>query len=88
MGNILVGIKKFFKNKNTVTIIAILVSLGILYWAYSYRIKKATEPQNVPYATKEIGPRTLITNEMVGIKKVPGGAVTESTRPNPKSLSA
>ena len=78
MGNILIGIKRFFKNKNTVTILAILASLGILYWAYSYRIKKATEPVNVPYATHEIGPRTEILSDMVSIRKVPGGVVSKN----------
>ena len=75
MGSMLIGIKRFFKNKNTVTIIAILASLGILYGAYYLRIKKATDPVSVPYATREIGPRTLITAEMVAVKKVPGGIV-------------
>lgn len=73
MESILIGIKRFFKNKNTVTIIAILAALGILYWAYNYRIEKQTEPINVPYATMEIGPRTLITADMVSTRKVPGG---------------
>ncbi len=76
MNNILVGLKRFLKNKNTVTILALLVSLGILYWAYNYRIKKATDPIVVPYATRELQPRTLITSEMVGSRKVPGSMVT------------
>ena len=38
MRGILISIKRFLKNKNTVTILAILVSLGILYWSYQYRI--------------------------------------------------
>ena len=75
MGSILVGIKRFLKNKNTVTIIAVLLALGVLYLAYSYRIKIATEPVNVPYAINEIGPRTLITEDMVSTRKVPGGIV-------------
>ena len=75
MGNILIGIKRFLKNKNTVTILAVLLALGILYLAYSYRIKVATEPVNVPYAINEIGPRTLITDDMVSTRKVPGGIV-------------
>ena len=75
MNSVLIGIKRFFKNKNTVTIIAIVLSLGILYWAYNYRIEKATEPVSVPYATRELAPRTLITNDMVSTKKVPGGIV-------------
>jgi hypothetical protein len=75
MGNILIGIKRFLKNKNTVTIFAVLLALGILYLAYSYRIKVATEPVNVPYAVNQIGPRTLITGDMVATRKVPGGIV-------------
>ena len=78
MRGILISIKRFLKNKNTVTILAILVSLGILYWSYQYRIKKATEPVNVPYATRALAPRTKITNDMVSVKKVPGGIVTKN----------
>lgn len=76
MGNILYGIKRFFKNKNTVTIIALLASLFILYWAYNYRIEVATRPVSVPYATRQIGPKTEITTDMVSTKKVPGGVVS------------
>ncbi len=86
MGSILIGIKRFLKNKNTVTIIAIIVSLGILYWAYSFRIKKATDPVSVPYATREIAPRTLITSDMVAIKKVPGGIVKSGALTNKNQI--
>ena len=65
MSNIWVGIKRFFKNKNTVTILAVVVSLVIIYFAYNARIKKATEPQSVPYAVKNIEPRTKITEEIL-----------------------
>lgn len=75
MRSVLIGIKRFFQNKNTVTIIAIILSLGILYMAYNYRIQKATEPVDVPYAVRELEPRTLITNDMVSVKKVPGGII-------------
>lgn len=77
MGNILYGIKRFFKNKNTVTILALLASLFILYWAYNYRIDVATRPVSVPYATRQIGPKTEITTDMVSTKKVPGGVVSK-----------
>ena len=75
MRSILISIKRFLKNKNTVSIFAILLSLGILYWAYYYRIQTATEPVNVPYATRDIAPRTKITKDMVSVRKVPGGIV-------------
>ena len=73
MESMLIGIKRFFQNKNTVTIIGILVSLGILYWAYNYRIKKETRPVNVPYAINNIAPKTRITDDMISTKSVPGG---------------
>ncbi len=86
MGSILIGIKRFFKNKNTVTIFALLISLGILYWAYYYRIKKATDPVSVPYATRVIGPRQTITSEMISTRKVPGGVVRSGAIRNRGSI--
>ena len=76
MNSLIVGVKKFFKNKNTVTIIGLVVALGFLYFAYNWRIERRTQPVVVPYATLPIGPRTYITDEMVSTKKVPGGIVT------------
>ncbi|MBR4178597.1 MAG: hypothetical protein IKR57_04540 [Bacilli bacterium] len=78
MGNIGFAIKRFLKNKNTVTIIAILLALGVLYYAYYYRIKTQTTPVSVPYAVSTIGPRVQITKDMVSTKKVPGGIVNEN----------
>lgn len=85
MNSVLIGVKRFFKNKNTVTIFAVIVCLLIIYWAYWWRIEKATEPRMVPYAIKTLSPRTLITSEMVGTRKVPGkvitaNVITESSR--------
>lgn len=76
MQSLLIGVKRFFKNKNTVTIIAIVVSLGVLYYFYSWRITKATEPQIVPYAQVVIGPNTYISSDMISTKKVPGKVVS------------
>lgn len=80
MQNILIGVKRFFKNKNTVTIIGVLVCLAILYFVYSWRIKVATNPVSVAYAKVTIGPRTLITSDMVSTKKVPGELVSNIYR--------
>lgn len=76
MNSVLIGVKRFFKNKNTVTIFAVIVCLLIIYWAYWWRIEKATEPRMVPYAIKTLSPRTLITSDMVGTRKVPGKVIT------------
>lgn len=82
MNNIKIAIKRFFKNKNTVTIFAVILSLAILYWAYMWRIQKATEPVSVPYSLGELEPRTLITGDMVSTKKVPGRTVTANVITN------
>lgn len=76
MNGLLIGVKRFFKNKNTVTIIAVVACLALIYFAYNARIKRATEPQSVPYAVSNIEPRTKITSEMVGTRKVPGSVIT------------
>lgn len=78
MQNIIIGFKRFIKNRNTVTIFAVVACVLILYFFYSSRINKATDPVSVPYAVKEIGPRTLITSDMVATRKVPGGIVKNS----------
>lgn len=70
MGNIMVSIKRFLGNKNTVTIIGVLAGIAVLYIGYNWRVKQAVEPQSVPYAKQEIKANTLITNDMIGSIKV------------------
>lgn len=70
MNNLLVGIKRFLGNKNTVTIIGVLAGIAVLYIGYNWRVKQAIEPKSVPYAKQEIAANTLITNDMVGSVKV------------------
>ncbi len=79
MNKIKVVLKKFFKNKNTVTILCVVLGLVILYFGYSYRIKQATNPISIPYAKVEIQPRTLITEDMVGLMDVPKTMINSAT---------
>ncbi len=72
MRSVLIGVKRFFTNKNTITIIAVLGSLALLYWAYNKRIEDATSPKSVVTAVAELGPRTQITNDMIRVEKIPG----------------
>lgn len=71
MGNTSSGIKKFLQNKNTVTVFGVILAILILYFAYNWRVNKAVNPINVPYATQDISPGTQITADMVGIRAVP-----------------
>lgn len=70
-GNIQITIRKFLTNKNTVTVLGVVLAFVMLYVAYNYRIKKAINPITVPYATQTINPRTKITSDMIGSIQVP-----------------
>lgn len=81
-GNMSITIKKFLTNKNTVTIVGVLLAVVVLYIGYNYRIKSAINPISVPYATQTIPARTKITSDMIGSIEVPpamlkGNAITD-----------
>lgn len=64
--NILVSIKRFFLNKNTVTILGVIIVIAILYFGYNYQLNKAITPiKNIPIAKETIQPRTEITSDMI-----------------------
>lgn len=71
MNNLIVGIKKFFTNKNTVTVVGVILAIIILYVGYNMRINQAITPVTVPYALEEIDPRVQITEDMVGTMEIP-----------------
>jgi len=70
MGNLVTNIKKFLKNKNTVTILGVILGVVVLYIGYNYRVKQAIELVSVPYATQAIGGKTKITSEMISTVEV------------------
>ena len=71
MGNITMGFKKFLQNKNTVTIVGVVVAIFILYFAYNMRIKSAINPVTVPYASEQIKAGTQIKESMISTRQVP-----------------
>lgn len=78
MGNIGTMVKRFLSNKNTVTLIAIIVCTVVLYGFYNWRVKSAVTTTYVCYATQTIPARTQITNEMVSTVKVLSSAKTNN----------
>lgn len=64
------GLKRFLTNKNTITILGVLLIIGILYFGYNYAVSMATESITVPYAKVAIQPRTRVTEDMIGHVKV------------------
>ena len=70
MNNLGLSLKKFFTNKNTVTIIGVVAILVILYFMYTKQIKKATNEIDVPVAKETIYPQQEIQEGMVTTIKV------------------
>lgn len=59
-------LKNLLANKNVVTIIGAVLIVIVLYAFYKWRVNSAINPITVPYAKETIGPRTKITNDMIG----------------------
>jgi len=70
MGNLMTNLKRFISNKNTVTILGVLLGVVVLYVGYNYRIKQAIELVSVPYAKEAIPGKTKITSQMISTVKV------------------
>jgi len=64
--NILVSIKRFFTNKNVVTIIGVILIIALLYWGYNSAIQSQVAPvSGIPIAREKILPATEITADMI-----------------------
>lgn len=71
MNNLNTSIKKFLGNKNTVTIIGVVICIFVLYVGYNWRINQIVTLVRVPYANVNIQPKTLITTDMISYMEVP-----------------
>ena len=71
MGNLVTGFKKFMQNKNTVTVVGVILAIVVLYVAYTMRIKSSINPISVPFASEQIPAGTQITEGMIGTMQVP-----------------
>lgn len=86
MNNITASAQKFFRNKNTVTILGIVIILIILYIGYSTQINNAVQPVSVPVATETIQPRTEITSDMVETIDMPSVSIKENVIVNRNNI--
>ena len=78
MGNIMLKLKRFLGNKNTVTVLCVLAGVGVLLFGYNYRVKQAVQPVNVPYALKRMEPKSKVEADNVGLIKVSGAFVEQT----------
>lgn len=79
MGNVLTTLKRFFSNKNTVTIIGVVAGILVLYIGYNWRVNQATTPVQVPYAKVRLDSRHEITSEDIGYMEVSSSLVKKSS---------
>jgi Flp pilus assembly protein CpaB len=71
VGNLAIGLKKFMQNKNTVTVVGVILAIFVLYIAYTMRVKSSINPISVPYAADQIPAGTQITEGMIETRQVP-----------------
>lgn len=71
MGNMLVPLKKFLSNKNTITILGVLIGIVVLYFGYTWRVKQSISPVSVPYSTQILVAGTKITEDVIGYTDIP-----------------
>ncbi len=86
MNNFVISLKRFFTNKNVVTILLVLVILVVLYVGYSSSIKKQTNPINMPVAARTIEPQTELTSEDITYKQVANSMIGETAIRNSGAL--
>ena len=70
-----VALKRFLSNKNTVTILGVVLGIVVLYFGYTWRLNSQLELVSVPVASKEIASRTQITEDMLTYIKLPRSTI-------------
>lgn len=65
MGSLMTTIKRFIGNKNTVTILAVLAGVVVLWYFYNYRVDQAITTVEVPYAVEAIDTAKKIETDNV-----------------------
>lgn len=86
MNNFMISLKRFFANKNTVTIIGVVIVLVILYYGYSSTIKKAVNPIRVPVAARDLQPQEEITSSDIKWIEVPSISKDSNVLTNTSSI--
>ena len=79
MGNILVPFKKFLSNKNTITILGVLLGIVVLYLGYTWRVNRSIQPTSVPLANKTLIQGQKITAEDIAYTNVPKDTLKNMT---------
>lgn len=79
MGNLLVPFKKFLSNKNTITILGVLLGIVVLYLGYNWRVNKSIQPIQVPVSKRTMISGTKITEEDISYVNIPKDTIAAMT---------
>lgn len=80
------SLKKFLGNKNTVTILGVVLCIVVLWLGYNFRINQRVSLTRVAYANQTIQPRTKITNDMISYMNVPASFLVGSYYRNSEQI--
>jgi len=78
MGNLVATVKRFLGNKNTVTILAILAGVIVLWYFYNYRVNQAITTIQVPYAVEKIDAGKKIEADNLAYKELTVSSTRDS----------
>ena len=78
MGNLVTTFKRFLSNKNTVTILAILAGVIVLWYFYNQRVNQAITTIPVPYAVEGIDAGKKIENDNIEYKQITKSTTKDS----------
>ena len=77
MGNIMIPLKKFLSNKNTITILGVLIGIVVLYVGYNWRVTKTIQPVSVPISATTMISGTKITDEQIKYTEMPKDVIAD-----------
>ena len=78
MNNIMLKLKRFLGNKNTVTILGIVAGVAVLLIGYNFRVNQAVKPIDIPYALVKMEAKSKVEAENVGTIKVSGAFIEQT----------
>lgn len=78
MNNIMLKLKRFLGNKNTVTILGIVAGVAVLLIGYNFRVNQAVQPVDIPYALVKMEAKSKVEAENVGTIKVSGAFIEQT----------
>ncbi len=78
MGNLVTTLKRFLSNKNTVTILAVLAGIIILWYFYNSRVEDAITTIKIPYAVERIDTGKKIESDNLEYKEITQSTTKDS----------